>query len=78
MVDDELLWDVTIDVVLGVVAISVGQVLGGIAASAFGFLGIILYAVFALASLVIGVYLVVRGAGKLVEEIVWREVRRLA
>lgn len=78
MVDDELLWDVTIDVVLGVVAISAGQVLGGIAASAFGFLGIILYALFALLSLVIGVYLVVRGAGKLVEEIVRREVTHRA
>jgi hypothetical protein len=78
MVNDELLWEVTTDVVLGVVAISVGQVLGGIAASAFGFLGILLYALFALASLVIGVYLVVRGAGKLVEETVRREVRHRA
>jgi len=78
MVDEELLWDVTIDVVLGVVAISVGQVLGGIAASAFGFFGIILYALFALASLVIGVYLIVRGAGKLVEETVRREVTHRA
>jgi hypothetical protein len=74
MVSDELLREVTTDVVLGVVAISLGQILGGIAASAFGFLGILLYALFALASLVIGAYLVVRGAGKLVEEIVRREV----
>ncbi|WP_423743962.1 hypothetical protein V5735_13300 (plasmid) [Haladaptatus sp. SPP-AMP-3] len=75
MVNDELLWEVTTDIVLGIVAVLLGQALGGIAASVFGFLGILLYALFALGSLIVGVFLVVRGFGKLVEETVRREVR---
>ncbi len=75
---DGLLREVTIDIVLGLLAIYLGHILGVLVAGAFGFLGAILYIIFALASLVGGVYLIVRGFGKLVEDIVRAEVARSA
>ncbi|WP_458187436.1 hypothetical protein [Haladaptatus sp. NG-WS-4] len=74
MVNSNLLWAVTIDVVLGVLAFSFGQWLGAAVTGAFGFVGLLLYGLVYLVSVAIGVYLVVRGLGTLVEDIVRHEI----
>ncbi|KZN25407.1 hypothetical protein A4G99_02615 [Haladaptatus sp. R4] len=78
MVNDGLLWEVTVNIVLGLLAMFLGRTLGVFVMGAFGFLGTVVFALLALASLVGGVYLIVRGLAILVEEIVQVEITNRA
>jgi hypothetical protein len=70
MVNNDLLRDVTVDITAGILIFSFGRWLGAAVASAINGFGIVVFAVFYLVSLFIGVYLIVRGLGTLVEDIV--------
>lgn len=66
------------DVVLGLLAFAVGSILASFAGATFDLPGLVLSTLIYLVSLVVGVYLVVRGLGKLVEDIVRHEVTNRA
>ena len=76
MVNQGLVLDVTIDVILGLLAFSFVRWVGATIADGMGFLGVLLFVPFYVIALIIGVYFVVQGLGKLVEDIVRQELAR--
>ncbi|WP_266078802.1 hypothetical protein [Haladaptatus caseinilyticus] len=74
MVGNDLLRDVTVNIATGILIFSFGRWVGATIAGAINGFGIVVFALFYISSLLIGVYFIVRGLGELVEDIVRDEI----
>lgn len=64
----------TVEIALGILIFSFGRWLGATVAEVIDGFGIVVFALFYIISLFIGVYFIVRGLGELVEDIVRSEI----
>ncbi|WP_049969570.1 hypothetical protein [Haladaptatus cibarius] len=74
MVNSDLLRNVAVSVAAGILTISFGRWLGATIAGTIDGFGIVVFAFFYLVSLFVGVYVIVRALGNLVEDIVRDEI----